>query len=816
VVAAAGRSEPVGRSEPASRSEAAGRSEAGPPRDGGGLARERVAAATELPELAELLRWLRRREARRRGGSELTYRELAASTGWSHAIVGQYLTGKVLPPTDRFDTLTRLLGAAPVEQGMLATARDRVAEGRRAAEQPAAPPVSAVPPVATPGRPAPEQLPADAAGFTGRTAELSELDGLLSTVDGLVVAAVSGTAGVGKTALAVHWAHRVRRSFPDGQLYVNLRGYDPEQPVPPADALAGFLRALGVPGLEIPADLAERAARFRTEVSGRRLLVLLDNAASVEQVRPLLPGTPTCLVVVTSRDSLAGLIAQHGAHRLPLDRLPAPDAVELLRRLIGPPVSTHPAAAARLADQCVRLPLALRVAAELALSRAPKPLPELVAELDDLRGRLDLLDAGGDPRIAVAAVFSWSYRHLPAAAGRAFRLLGLHPGADWAADAASALIGDPAGRPLELLSRAHLIQRSATGRYGMHDLLRAYAAGLAVETDSEGDRTAALTGLCDHYLSGAAGAMDVLFPAEAHRRPRVASATVFEGRDAAQRWLDAELANLVAVAGWAAEHGRPDHAVRFAGTLFRYLDSGVRSPDALAVHTHALRAARRAGDRAGEADALTNLGGVYWRWGRYREAIAHVEQALAVHRAAGDRRGQARALANLGKVFSQQGSYQPAVERLRAALDLFRRLGDRVGEARTLDHLGYIAYRQGELDRAVAELDGALAVFESLGDRLGEAEALGHLGATYAQQRRYEPAAGALREALARYREGDHRDGEAYALANLGLVCGQLGDLAAAAEHLSRACDLYERAGNPAGQAEALANLELLALARPG
>ncbi|MGH3992524.1 MAG: NB-ARC domain-containing protein, partial [Pseudonocardiaceae bacterium] len=272
---------------------------------------------------------------------------------------------------------------------------------------------------------------------------------------------MSGTAGVGKTALAIRWAHHVRAEFPDGQLHVNLRGYDPDQPMAPGDALAGFLRALGMPGHNIPLELDERAAAYRSLLDGRRMLVVLDNAATVEQIRPLLPGARSCLVVVTSRDAMTGLVARHGARRLDLDLLPPEDAVALLRALIGRRVDAEPDAAATLAEQCARLPLALRVAAELATARPASSVTELVAELADEQRRLDLLDAGGDPRTAVSAVFSWSYQHLPADAARAFRILGLHPGPDVDPYATAALTDTSVERArslLDLLTRAHLIQ----------------------------------------------------------------------------------------------------------------------------------------------------------------------------------------------------------------------------------------------------------------------------------------------------------------------------------------------------------------------
>ncbi|MCA1676642.1 MAG: ATP-binding protein, partial [Actinobacteria bacterium] len=337
----------------------------------------------------------------------------------------------------------------------------------------------------------PHQLPPGTAHFVGRVDELDQLSKLLDTAieDGgtVVISAVSGTAGVGKTALALRWAHRVRDEFPDGQLYVNLRGYDPDQPLSSGDALAGFLRALGVAGQDIPLEVEERAAAYRSLLDGRRMLVVLDNASSVEQVRPLLPGTPSAVVVVTSRDALAGLVARDGAARLDLDLLPPEDAVALLGALIGGRVAAEPDAASALAGQCARLPLALRLAAELAAARPGTPLAALVAELADQQRRLELFDADGDPRTAVRAVFSWSYQHLPAEAARAFRLLGLHPGPDLEPYAAAALTHtgvEQAQHLLDLLARAHLVQAAIPGRYGMHDLLRAYATYLAGLEDS--------------------------------------------------------------------------------------------------------------------------------------------------------------------------------------------------------------------------------------------------------------------------------------------------------------------------------------------
>jgi len=328
---------------------------------------------------------------------------------------------------------------------------------------------------------APAQLPAVAAGFTGREAELAELTKLLTAPRpaAVPILAVVGAAGVGKTALALRWAHAARDRFPDGQLYVNLRGYDPGPPLAASTALAGILAGLGVAGPDHGDDPDVLAARFRTGVAGRRMLVVLDNAATVEQLRPLLPGTSSCAVVVTSRNALPGLVALHGAHRLGLDPLPARDAKTLLHTLIGERADAAPQAAATVAEHCDRLPLALRLAAEHVVAHPAEDLVDLAGALGDGR-RLDLLSAGDDPRAGVPAAFSWSYRRLPPAAARAFRLAGRYPGLD--AETVAAATGGSvraARRTLDLLAGEHLIRPAGRGRYVMPGLMRAYAASLA-------------------------------------------------------------------------------------------------------------------------------------------------------------------------------------------------------------------------------------------------------------------------------------------------------------------------------------------------
>jgi tetratricopeptide (TPR) repeat protein len=669
----------------------------------------------------------------------------------------------------------------------------------------------------------PAQLPADVDRFTGRAQELADLDHLLAGTakqtgagsTAVVISAVSGTAGVGKTALVLRWAHRVRGEYPDGQLYVDLRGYDPGPPMSAGDALAKFLRALGVVGQEIPVEVDERAAAYRSLLNGRRILVVLDNAASVEQVRPLLPGSASCLVVVTSRDSLAGLVAGHGARRLDLDPLPPEDAVALLRALIGVRVDAEPEAAVTLTEQCVRLPLALRVAAELAAARPSASLAELIIELDDEHRRLELLDAGGDPRTAVAAVFSWSYQHLPAEAARMFRLIGLHPGPDFDPYAAAVLADMNLQRSqelLKLLARAHLIQLAHSSRYNMHDLLRAYATHLAAEEHSEQERRAALSRLFDYYLSTTAAAVETHVPTSQDLPPpRIQPTTIFTPPVAdsttARVWLDAERATLVTVTAYTCAHGWPGHTIRLATTLYCFLETSGHHLDAVTILTHALHAARHTSDPSAEAHALTNLGLVYFWQGRYQQATHHHGQALALCREVGDRAGEASALTRLGLVYQQQGSYQRATEHHQQALALFREIGDRDGETNVLHDVGIACWHQGRYGQAAEYLERALALFREMGHRVGEAHTLGYLGLIHQRQGRCGQAAEYLERALARVREIGHRLGEAHALAFLGGLDQQQGRYGEAGENLEQALALFREIGDRVGEADALALL---------
>ncbi|HEY7432857.1 MAG TPA: tetratricopeptide repeat protein [Streptosporangiaceae bacterium] len=762
-----------------------------------------------------------------RQSARLSQQELSERSGLSIRAISNLERGRTRWPYQ--DSVRRLADA--LELRGAARAEFIAAAGRRVM---LSSDTDGLPPDKTPRQPGrkanvPRQLPAAVRHFVGRESELAALtqlaDQLGTTPSSMVVSAIGGTAGVGKTALALHWAHQAAGQFPDGQLYVNLRGYDAGQPLSAGDALAGFLRALGVDGQDIPGDADERAAVYRSILAGRRMLVVLDNARQAEQVRPLLPGSPTCMTVVTSRDALTGLVARDGAVRLEMDLLPLPEAVSLLRVLIGSRVDGSLDDAVTLASQCCRLPLALRVAAELAVARPEDPLSELARELSDLQYRLDALEAGLDERAAVRTVFSWSYRHLSEDTARAFRLAGLHPGPVVDGYALAALTGTSrraATQQLQLLARAHLIYRAEPGRYGAHDLLRGYALELAATADSESERRASLTRLLDYYLGTAAVAMDTAFPAERHRRPAVgpppAPAPDLTSEPAALAWLGAELPCLVAAAAHAAEQGWPEHATRLSATLFRYLDTASLYPEALTIHGHARRAAGRTGDRAAEADALISLGLVDGHQGRYALAAERLEGALSRYEVTGDRGGQARALNYLGLVCLQQGRSQEAASDFRKARDLFASVSDRTGEAYALSNLGALALRQGDHQQATGHQQQALALLRELDDRHGEASILTRLGFIGLQVGQYTRAANQFQQALARYRELGDRQGEANVLGRLGLVSLRQGHYRQAISRLRQALTQYGELGDPSGQAIALNGLgqAFLAAGRPG
>ncbi|HEV2377098.1 MAG TPA: BTAD domain-containing putative transcriptional regulator, partial [Streptosporangiaceae bacterium] len=556
----------------------------------------------------------------------------------------------------------------------------------------------------------PAQLPADVAGFSGRAGYLAELDGLLTARDcggSVAIAAIDGTTGVGKTALAVHWAHQVRDRFKDGQLHLNLRGHDAAAPMSPGEALSRLLRALGVAADQIPVEVDEAAALYRTLLAERRMLVVLDNASSADQVRPLLPGSPGCLVLVTSRDQLGGLVARDGAHRLGLGVLGPQEAEALLATMLGGDrVHDEPEATMGLASACARLPLALRIAAANITGRSGLSIGDYLAEL--VQGdRLSALAVAGDKQAAVQAAFDLSYRRLSGPQRRMFRLLGLVPGLDVSVSGAALLAETTvrqAGDALSALATAHLVEESARGRYTFHDLLRLYARQRVTSEESEPDRQAARRRLVSSYLSEVDAAARLLYP-EKLRLPLPATRdgrahASFDSPAAALAWLDAERPNLTAAVADAAEHGLGPMAWLLADALRGYFYLSMHTTDWRQAAQAALAAARSEGHLRAQAAAHLSLADLDWRASRHREAISHYTEAVTLSQQAGWAEGEATALGNLGTVHWQAGRLDTAAEHCRRALAIHRHSGNLGGQAIAVGNLGTVCWQAGRLAEA--------------------------------------------------------------------------------------------------------------------
>jgi DNA-binding SARP family transcriptional activator/tetratricopeptide (TPR) repeat protein len=616
--------------------------------------------------------------------------------------------------------------------------------------------------LATPAAPAmiPRQLPPAVAHFIGREQELAQLETITAQAGETAVAVIVGTAGAGKTALATQWAHRAAGHFPDGQLYINLRGFDPETaPMSPTEGLGVFIESLQ-PSAPVPNGLSARVNLYRSLTADKRMLIVLDNARHGDQVRPLLPGSPGCMVLITSRDRLTGLAATEGAQLIPIGVLTAADARALITARVGSARgAAEPAALAEIAELCGRLPLALAVAAAKASARPALPLADLAAELRDPEGRLDALDAGEFAACA-RSVFSWSYASLTGRAAELFRLLGLHPGPDAGVKAAASLMAVPAAQArgmLDELTRSNVIAEPIIGRFALHDLLREYARERVHADESADQRRAATHRMIDYYLHTAHAMSLQLYPARAAitlvpPSPGVAHEELGTYQQA-WTWAETEYPVLLAMTALASNAGFPGHAWQLAWSLETFLSRRGRWDELGDIQRIALRAARTAGDMTGQAHARCGLGWTCMLRGQYDLGRAHLEEAVRLFHQIGDKSGEARARIRVGTAFWRQDRYLEARQSAQLALELFGACGDRAGQAGALNNIGLLHIKLGEYEHGLDCCNKGLAMFREIGYRRGEANALDSLGEAYRRLGRTANAVAYFRESLSAFCE---------------------------------------------------------------
>jgi DNA-binding SARP family transcriptional activator len=655
---------------------------------------------------------------------------------------------------------------------------------------------------------APRQLPATVAVFAGRDAEWAALTKALE--DGGAghggIVTITGIAGVGKTTLAVHWAHHVAQSFPDGQLYVNLRGFDPSgAPVAAGEAIRGFLTALSVPAEMIPAATDDQAALYRSLVADKRMLVVLDNARDPAQVRPLLPGSAGCMAVVTSRTWLAGLVAAEGACHLSLGALNDADAAELLTGRIGPERTTaEPEALADLIAQCTGLPVALVIVAARAIAQQHLPLHVLAAELRGAKNRLDALTTG-DSATDVRSVFSWSYLSLSAPAARLFRLAGLHPGPSFSAEAAASLAGLPlpaVSRGLRELVAAGLIEQPIPGRFALHDLIREYAAERAKSAGTQASRRAAVHRMLDHYLHTALAAATLikLLPYRIAPATAIAGVTLgrFADRQAAANWFETEHRPLTGAITLAADLGFDLHACQLAVTLTGVLDQSARWADLAAYSGIALAAARRADDREAQAHAERGLAGAFARLGRYDDAYVHLQRCLDQFTVLANIDGQAHAHLNLACLLHDMDDDQGALSHAHRACELFELLdGQHAGLAGALNTAGWLEASLGNTSRGLVYCQRALALAQAIDNRPLAALIWDSLGYVRRVLGDYSEAIGCYQHAAAMLAELDADFYRAQVLIGLGDTHETCGDRQTARELWHEALEVFEQTHHP-------------------
>ncbi|HZM78957.1 MAG TPA: tetratricopeptide repeat protein [Candidatus Limnocylindrales bacterium] len=739
--------------------------------------------------LAQLLRSWRERAL-------LTQQELAERCGLGVRTVRRLETGGHRPHAASVRLLADALGLSGEERQILtATAK----QARTVPVEQGGPP---------------RQLPPAAAHFVGRREQIRGLADLMRrTMTSTAVAVIAGGGGIGKTTLAVQFAHQVADRFRDGQLYLNLRGYHPSgTPVAAEPAIRHVLDALGVPPQRIPADSQAQVALYRTVLAGKHVLLLLDNAHSCEQVRPLLPTTPGCLALITSRDELTGLIASDGAHHITLGVLSRDESRRLLASRLGQDRLTADAAATgELISHCAGVPLALTIIAARAATRLRFPLSVFASELSDAHSRLDALDTG-DPNTQLRSVFSWSYTSLPKAAAKLFRLLSLHPGPDMTVSSMASLAGISLSRvrtALATLTQNHLVEEHTPARYGFHDLLRAYAAEQNMRCETGKQRQETIMRVLDHYLHAADAAAEAAFPQRDPRPPSMALSPprrgvtpedIHDDPARALDWFAAESAVLVAVTRTAASVGAHRHTWQLVITTYLPLRHRGHWRELSDLQDAALLAAQQLGDLPAQAAILRRQGDIHARLGHHGKAEAILHDVLDLYHRLDDPLGQARAFMELVRLAEAQNRYPDALERARHALKHFRAAGNRRDEATALNAVGWCLLLLGDYETALATCRESLAQMQDLGAVAHQADVWDSIGYAQYHLGRYADAIDSLGRAVELY--GDHGDryAKGLTLARLADAYDAKGDDGQAATAARTAITVFEAMGHPEAQ----------------
>jgi len=710
---------------------------------------------------------------------------------WAQLMLALYRTDQQAEALAAYRAVSRLLAE---ELGVDPGARLREAHRRILAGEDDA---------SGPARSVPRQLPAHTPNFVGREAEMARLHELVDTSSTLVISAIDGSGGIGKTALAVRWAHQVADRFPDGQLYVDLRGFDPSsEPLSAAEVVRRFLDALDVPRDRVPPAVDAQYALYRSLLADRKVLVLLDNARSAAQVRELLPGSPTCMVVITSRNRLTGLVVREGARPVTLDLLDPADAEALLVRQLGARrVAAEPEAVAVVVDRCGGLPLALAIVAARAAGSPSSPLAEFAAELEDEHARLDALDSG-DASTSVRAVFSWSYDRLSPPAARLFRLLGVNPGPDISLRAVAHLADLPpaecSGFLAELVA-ANLLAKHHPDRFAFHDLVRDYAKELVGRDEEEPDSRAALNRLLDFYLHTAGNATLAISSydykialADSSEHYPVA----FTERGEALAWFDAELANLVVAARATEDYDGHPYAHLQSANLWTYLDVRKCYPEWIELQETAVRSAGRFHDTGSLTRSLQGLASVYHAVGRAQDAILVATKALEVRVETGDRRGEAASLQMLGTIRSTLGEFDVAIEYLHAARAIHVEIGHYEYESIVLNSLANVYLKLNDHVKAIEMCLEALEVIAAADNTIFECRFLDTLGQAYAGNGDHAKAIAAYEESAEKAGISRDHSTEGIALHNLGSLFAEAGDTGRAEAAWLRSLAVFEELGH--------------------